>query len=216
MRVAGLLLAAGESTRMGEPKALLPWQGTTLLEHQVSSFTTAGLSPTVVVLGHESDRLLSLVQGRLGITCVYNPNYQRGKTTSIKAGVRALQSVRDNPSAGGDPEAILLLNVDQPRSADLIGRITELDFRGLRHDQGGKAPLITVPTFHEKGGHPVVLSILLLTELMEIREETLGLKAVMRMHEAETQRIEMESPEILLDLNTPEDYDKALEASVSA
>ena len=90
--IAVLLLAAGESTRMGELKALLQWQGKTLIEHQVAALASAGVSRTIVVLGHQSERLESLLKDRAGIYYVYNPDYRQGKTTSIKAGLRALKS----------------------------------------------------------------------------------------------------------------------------
>ena len=84
---AAILLSAGESTRMGETKALLPWRDITLVEHQVGALTSAGLSPIVVVLGHQSDKLESLLGDRAGVECVYNPDYIHGKATSVKAGV---------------------------------------------------------------------------------------------------------------------------------
>ena len=217
--IAGLLLAAGESTRMGEPKALLPWQGKTLVEHQVAALTSAGLSQIVTVLGHQSERLEALLRGWAGVRCIYNPDYQQGKTTSIMAGLRALcQSWDGSPSATHETgpgtsqeEAILLLNVDQPRSADTIRRIMELHFRKSRGGFPVESCLITIPTYQGKGGHPIILSTSLMSELVEISEQTLGLKAVVLKHEGETQRVEIDSPEILLDLNTPKDYQMALE-----
>ncbi len=204
--IAALLLAAGESTRMGQLKALLPWQGTTLIEHQITALASAGVSRTIVVLGHQRERLESLLEGYNQVQCVYNPDYKQGKTTSIKAGVGAFHRSQDSASPDG---AILILNVDQPRSADTIRRIMAL------HSQGGGGPeglprLITIPTYGGKGGHPVVLSGILAPELMDISEETLGLKAVTVRHEKATRRVEIDAPEILLDLNTPEDYRKAL------
>ena len=74
----------------------------------------------------------------------------------------------------------------------------------------GHSWLITIPTYRDKAGHPVILSTSLIDELMQISEDTLGLKAVVRRHEEETQRVPMDSPEVLIDLNTPEDYRSAL------
>ena len=207
---AALLLAAGESTRMGELKALLPWRGSTLLEQQVSSLASAGVSRTVVVLGYQPEKLESLLKGRPSIVCVHNPDYHRGKTTSIKAGLRALRQSEDG-RPGFPEEAVLVLNVDQPRSADTVRRIIELHHGAGNRGSSDQACLITVPAYHGKGGHPIVLSASLVEELMEISEETLGLKALMRRHIGEVRRVEIDSPEILLDLNTPQDYRKALQ-----
>lgn len=194
-KVAAILLAAGESTRMRQLKALLPWQGTTLLEHQVTALLDGGCDSAIVVLGHRHTELSPLLEGRPGAQWVHNPDYLQGKTTSLKVGLRAL----------GDPAAscILILNVDQPRGADTI--------RGVIAAHSAKGQLITIPCHQGKGGHPVAVSTTLLPELTEITEETAGLKEVVRRHASETHRVELGIGELLLDLNTPEDYQKALQ-----
>ena len=77
---------------MGQLKALLPWHGTTLLEHQVAALQAGGVNQTIVVVGHQAERLQGLVAGKEGVTCVANPDYLQGKTTSIKAGLNSLRS----------------------------------------------------------------------------------------------------------------------------
>ena len=190
---------------MGELKALLPWQGTTLLEHQLTALAEAGVSRTIVILGHQSERLKSLVQGRENVQWVYNSNYHQGKTTSVKTGVRAFQGAQGSQPEAPQEEAILLLNVDQPRSAGTIRFLMEL------HHGTDNPSLITVPVYQGKGGHPVILSTSLFTELLVISEETLGLKSVVRRHEECVRRVEMDSAEILVDLNTSQDYHRALD-----
>ena len=208
--VAALLLAAGESTRMGGLKALLPWQGKSLLEYQVATLTSAGVSLTVVVLGHQSERLQALLMHRKRVRWVHNPDYRQGKTTSLKTGLRALLQAQGSSLGLPEASAVLVLNVDQPRYPDTIRQIMERHRRGVVNASAGQTWLITVPTYKGKGGHPVILSTSLMAELMEISEEDMGLKAVVRRHEGETQRVEIDSPEILLDLNSPQDYDKAI------
>ena len=203
-KVAALLLAAGESTRMGELKALLPWAGKTLLEHQVDALTSAGLSPIIVVLGHQADKLLPVLAPKQGVQCVRNPDYRQGKTTSLKAGLRTLQGTWTDTTSP-EEDAILVLNVDQPRSQATIRRVLDL------YASGSQTTLITIPTYGGKGGHPIVLSASLIGELMEVSEASLGLQAVVRRHEGETQRVELGTTEVLLDLNTTEDYQKALD-----
>ena len=192
-----ILLAAGESTRMGQLKALLPWRGRTLLEHQTAALLEGGAERVVVVLGHRVGELRPLLEGEEGVTWTLNPDYRQGKTTSIKAGLSALdpKSVED----------ILLLNVDQPRSAGDVAHILSI------HRARGYA--VTVPEYRGKGGHPVVLSASLLGELREIDEETQGIKAVVRRRPESVNRIPLDNPEILLDLNTPEQYRAAVEAA---
>ena len=194
--IAALFIAAGESTRMGELKALLPWQGVSLIKHQVASLRAGGVDQIVVVLGHRSDELKSELADTAGVSWQLNPDYLQGKTTSIKAGLNALGT--------DQPQALLLLNVDQPRSADVIRSLL-----GEHLSQGG---LITIPTHNGKGGHPIILSPTLLDELRQIDEESFGIKAVVQRHLEATRRVEMDSPEVLWDLNTPEEYQRVLEA----
>ena len=189
-----ILLAAGESRRMGQLKALLPWQGDTLLGCQVSSLLQAGISQVVVVLGHKRDRLLPLLEGQDRVFPVFNPDYQAGKTTSIKTGLRARQAA--------DAQTLVLLNVDQPRTSETISTLLS------KHESSNC--LITIPVFQGKGGHPIILDDSLLPELLEIAEASQGIRAVVRKHKERMQRVEMDTPEILWDLNTPEQYQAAV------
>ena len=192
--IAAILLAAGESRRMGSLKALLPWQGSTLLAYQIASLRQAGVDPVVVVLGHEAGQLKPEVEGKEGVVWRLNPDYWQGKTTSIKVGLNAL--------GPGQPSAILILNVDQPRSAETIGHLLQ------QHRDGGRS--ITIPRYRGKGGHPIVVDSALLEELKSIDEESLGVKAVVRRHQEATLLVEMDTPEVLWDLNTPEEYQAAI------
>ena len=197
--VWAILLAAGESSRMGQLKALLPWQGQSLLEHQVSALREGGADRVVVVLGHRADDLRPLLEGKDGVSWTLNPHYLQGKTTSIKAGLSALDSVA--------LDVILLLNVDQPRDAADVARVLEA------HRTHGHA--VTVPEYRGKGGHPIALSATLLPELLEIDEDTQGIKAVVRRRPGSVQRLPIDNPGILLDLNTPEQYRDAVAAAGS-
>ncbi len=202
---AAILLAAGVSRRMGTLKALLDWHGRPLIIHQICALREAGADVVVVVLGHRADEL----QARIGanrdvysvgnVRCVVNGQYAEGKTTSIKAGLRGLPKKPDSRGS------VLLLNVDQPRSAAVIRDV-------LAAHQNGNA-LITIPTCGGKGGHPIAISGSLYQELLEIDEITQGLRAVTQRRQDDTQRVELGSPELLWDVNTPEQYQAALAES---
>lgn len=193
--VWAILLAAGESSRMGRLKALLPWRNTTLLEHQLRALLGAGVQHVVVVLGHDADRLKPAVESVDGASWTLNPDYLRGKTTSLKTGVAAL--------AGQQVSNVLLLNVDQPRSVDTV--------RALLERHLASPYRITIPTHGGKGGHPILIAAELLPELAAIEEGSQGLKAVVRRHAEATERFEVDDPAVLWDLNTPEQYQKALD-----
>ena len=189
-----ILLAAGESSRMGRLKALLPWHGKALLEHQVDAMLEGGAERVVVVLGHRADELRPLLEDKQGVIWALNPDYLQGKTTSIRTGLAALDEA--------EVDDILLLNVDQPRSPADVSAVLDM------HRAQGNA--ITVPEYNGKGGHPIALSASLLPELLQINEETQGIKAVVRRRPDSVRRIALDNPEILLDLNTPEEYRAAL------
>lgn len=196
-----LLLAAGESRRMGSPKALLPWQRTTLLDHQITALRKAGVDRVVVILGHNPEALKPMVENRDGVSWTVNLLYAQGKTTSIKAGLSELGAAQRGDTS---ISAILILNVDQPRSSETIQAVLR------RHREAGK--LVTIPTFSGKGGHPIALDPSLLPELRSIVEENFGVKAVVQAHADSVHRTEMPTAEVLWDLNTPEEYQAALES----
>ncbi len=191
--VAAILLAAGESRRMGQSKALLPWLGTTLIAYQAEQLIRAGAQPIAVVLGAEAKRVAVPLRHFGELSLVSNPRYSLGKSTSIEAGVRALPSRID---------AVLLLAVDQPRRAETLRRLIGAHLES--HS------LVTIPVHQGRRGHPPVISSTLLPALSTLPEEQQGLREMMRRYRPETQEIPMESPEVLLDLNTPDDYHQAL------
>ena len=189
--VSAVLTAAGESTRMGRPKPLLPWRGTTLIEYQVDALLQAGISQIVVVLGHESAAVARFVDER-STRRVVNESYRNGRTGSIKTGLAAVDT---------DADAVLFLGVDQPRTPDLIRQIVEA------HTQ--RNALITSPRYQGRGGHPLVFSISLREELASTSEENQGVREVFRRHHDEVNEVEIDDPMVRLDLNTPDDYEKA-------
>ena len=189
--ISAILTAAGESTRMGRPKAILPWRGVPLVEYQVRCLVEGGVSEVVVVLGHQADAVAPCIDCAKA-RYVMNPDYRLGKTTSIKAG---LQSI--------DPHAdtILLLAVDQPRSPEIISTVI------WAHAEN--SAIITSPRFQGHGGHPLVFSASLRGELERISEEKQGIREVFQAHRQEVTEVEFEDPVIRLDLNTLEAYEEA-------
>ena len=205
---SAILLAAGASRRMRSLKALLDWQGRPLIIHQIAALRAGGADEVVVVLGHRADEL----QARIGansdvyaagnVSCVINRDYLRGKTTSIIAGLRAIS---DPPPAGNSEGSILLLNVDQPRSPAVIRQV--LDAHHANPDA-----LITIPTCGGQGSHPIVTRRLY-AEMIAITEATQGMRALTERHRQRTQRPELGHPELLWDVNTPEQYEAAQNAA---
>lgn len=188
--IAALLLAGGESTRMGDLKPLLPWGDATLIEYQIAQ-AKAVCDRVVVVLGHRAEDLLPLVH-RAGALALVNELYAEGRAASVRMGAAAVED---------DIDAILVLNVDQPRPADVLSRLAGEHLRSRS--------LISVPTFEGKRGHPPVFAASLLPELRQVREETQGLREVLRRHDTDIVEAPFDTPVVLLDMNRPEDYERA-------
>ena len=173
---------------MGRPKPLLPWRGTTLVEHQIDALFRGGVSDVVVVVGHEADAVAARV-ACTGARSVVNPDYLQGKTTSIKAGLRDVSA---------DADSILLLAVDQPRTASIVSAVVRAHLSGNS--------LITSPRYEGHGGHPLIFAASLRDELAAISEEKQGIREVFQAHRDSVQEYVLDDPMIRLDLNTPEAY----------
>lgn len=191
MAIAAMLLAAGESTRMGRLKALLDWHGQTLIEYQIHELLAAGADAVIVVLGHRADELRPLAE-RAGAQVALNLDYRAGRAGSIRVGAEALPE---------DVTAIVILSVDQPRDRAITATLL------AAHRAGGN--LITVPAYQGRRGHPAILAGALLSELRSVDEESEGLRSVMRRHVAERVDVPVDDPTVLFDLNQPSDYEAA-------
>ena len=191
--VSAVLLAAGESTRMGRPKPLLPWEGTTLVQYQVASLLNGGVDEVCVVTGAGGEAVESLFRDETGVRVVPNPDYKTGKTTSVRAGVRAVDAAA---------AAIVILAADQPRPDWVIRHVVD------SHLSAG-AP-VTSPRFQGRGGHPLVFSAGLRQELLEITEAKQGIREVVRRHADRMNLLEFESRVVRLDINTPDTYAAAI------
>ena len=190
---AGVLLAAGESARMGRPKPLLPWGDTTLIEYQVREMLGAGLERVIIVLGHAWQDVKPYLTGP-AVETVINEAYRESKAGSLRAVAASLLD---------EDEAVVILSVDQPRPRDVLTRLL------AAHDAG--AALVTVPVHGGRRGHPTVLAGALIPELRNVLDETLGLRGLIERHQASLREVAFDTPIVLLDLNTPDDYRQAHE-----
>jgi len=187
--IAGLILAAGESSRMGTPKATLTYRGCTFVERIVQTLRVGGLERIVVVLGHRPEEILQQVKMEAA-QVVINPDYQSGQTSSLQAGLRSL--------AGDDLDAVLLCLVDHPAvSAETVRKIVAA-FRA------SGAPVV-IPTYHGRRGHPVLIGRQLFDELLELSSEA-GANSVVRRYRPASQFVEVEDEGIVIDVDDRESY----------
>lgn len=193
--IAGLILAAGESSRMGQDKALLTYRGRTFLETIISILREADVSRVAVVLGHHAEEIQRGVKLE-DVEVVVNPEYHRGQTSSLQAGLRALESA--------DLEAVVLCLVDHPLiSADTV-RALVASFR-----RSG-APVV-IPTFQNQRGHPVLIARALFDEVLRLSPDE-GANTVIRKYRDATQLVEVNDSGILLDVDDSEAYRRLSES----
>lgn len=187
--ISSIVLAAGMSTRMGQPKSLLDWGGEPLLAYQIQQLKAAGVDEVVVVLGHRADDIHRTI-GKLPCRVMLNPRYQMGRAGSLRIGAKAVDR---------DAEAIVIISVDQPRPAELIRKLLDAHL---------PTNVATRPSYGGHTGHPVVVSGRLREEMMTATDETDGLKGVLRKYPGLLG--EMETDELChLDINTPDEYEAA-------
>ncbi len=204
MDVVALLLAAGASSRMGQCKALLPWQGQPLIAYQLHQIQRSRVRECIVVLGPDATRVRPHVEAPLRpgwkARGVVNPRCEEGKCSSIQTGLMALPV---------PPEAVLVAAVDQPLDARLLNAL--IDAAEAEWDRGASCGrrTIIVPTFGEKRGHPPLFCGSLFAELIGVSEEGGGLKAVVRRDPARVLHLSWSDPSILVNLNALTDLPAA-------
>lgn len=187
MSTAGLILAAGESRRMGFPKALLEYRGETFLDRLMGLFA-GRCSPVIVVLGAAADEIRARVAR--SATFVLNPDFQDGQTSSMQCGLRAVP-----PEA----EGLLFTLVDHPAVAP-----ETVD--ALLADPGPAGALVRVPRCGGRRGHPIWFSRRLIPEFLELSSRTGAARDVVRAHAEETAFLDLDDPGVLADIDSPEAY----------
>jgi molybdenum cofactor cytidylyltransferase len=190
--LAAAILAAGESRRMGEPKALVPFQGLTFVEHLLAATRHARVGITRIVLGARAEE----IRPKLKVdpaTIVVNPDWPRGQLSSIHAAIRSLPSRMT--------EGLILCPVDHPLvSLRLVAELIEY------FDSSGKS--IALPTYRGKRGHPVIFRSSLYDELLAAPPE-IGARQVVWAHAQEIKEVPTTEEGVVLNLNDPENLRKA-------
>lgn len=196
--IVAVVLSAGESSRMGRPKALLPVDGVRFIEKIVTALKSTRVAKIIAVLGHDADEMRRQI-GELPVTMVVNPNYKRGQLSSLVSAINTIQSSKDSASVDG----ILVHLVDHPYiNPDLVNLMID------RFHETKK--LIVVPRYQGRRGHPVIFSSALFAELLAAPLDQ-GAKTVVHAHRDETLEIDTEDEGVTIDIDTPEEYRKHVE-----
>jgi molybdenum cofactor cytidylyltransferase len=191
--VAALVLAAGLSRRMGQPKMLLPWGSRTVLGQVLYVLEAAGVRQRWVIGGAAYERIVEIAH-QAGAECLYNAQYAEGEMLlSIQLGLRALE---------GEPhiQAALICLGDQPQiEAQVVRRLLQ-EWEALR------APLL-VPSYQGRRGHPWLIARPLWAALLELQPPQTA-RHFLRAHAAQIQEVAVETDSILQDIDTPQEYER--------
>ena len=192
--IAGIILAAGESRRFGQPKQLLDWKGQPFVRVVAKTALEAGLSPILVVTGANAPSVESAVKD-LNLTVIYNADWKSGQGGSIKAAINAL-ALHSSPRVGG---AIFLLT-DQPQ-------VTTSILRGLMEKHAGGLYPVVAPMVMDQRANPVLFDRATFSDLTTL-EGDVGGRAIFHKHRVEY--LPWHDDRLLLDVDTPEMYQRLI------
>jgi molybdenum cofactor cytidylyltransferase len=192
--ISAIVLAAGEAKRMGQAKLLLPWQGKPILEHVLDQLLHSQVDEIILVLGHEAKQMREKIPAQ-GIKIAINPDYQEGMSASLRQGLMIIDE---------KAEAFLVVLGDQPGiSKEIINQLIQA-FHYPRHPKG-----IILPTYRGIRGHPVLFSSQYRQEVLKLKGDVGG-RQILADHPEDILGVEMDTDDVLQDIDTPEDYRKYL------
>jgi len=186
--LSSIVLAAGESRRMGVPKQLMPWRQSTIVEQTVDNLMGSAVDEVVVVVGHMAEEVKKVLATR-PVKLVVNPYFEQGLSTSIIAGLNQVDS---------QAQAVMLALGDQPLiNSQVINRLIEEFYK---HDKG-----IVVPTYQGRWGHPVIFAIKYKEKLLDLKGDTGG-KQIIRNSTRDVLEVPVACESIYIDIDTMDDY----------
>jgi molybdenum cofactor cytidylyltransferase len=191
--IAAVILAAGASIRMGQPKLLLQWKGKPLIHYPVTAAMEAGLAPILVVTGYQQIEIETALSNTPA-TFVHNPDWESGQSTTVLTALRALP---------GDIEAMVILLGDQPMVSSQA--IRKLITFYLASDP---KPMILAPAVDGKRANPVLFDHRVFPDLLNLQGDA-GARQVFSIHPP--QLLELNDPSLLFDVDSPVDYEKLQE-----
>ena len=192
MSIAGLILAAGESTRMGSPKALLKFRGETFLDRLIALFSEF-CAPVVVVVGCDAERIRSGARRGGQALFTENTSYRLGQLSSMQSGLRALPET---------VEGVLFTLVDHPGvRAATIGALLQ-----------GERGALASPRHAGRRGHPIYVGKELIQEFLALPSDS-SAKAVIGRYAGGARWVDVDDPGILDDVDDPAAYRRLLETA---
>jgi molybdenum cofactor cytidylyltransferase len=191
-RITALILAAGMSTRMGQPKMVLPWKDTTIIGQVISTILSTGINNILVVTGGNRQQVEQAIKN-FPVASVYNPEFKNGEMAySIQIGLKALES-----SIG----AAMIVLGDQPQIEAATVRAL-LEVFALSHSK------IVFPSYQMQRGHPWIIDRVLWDSIFEIHPP-LTMRNFIDRFKDEIEYVNVSTPTILKDVDTFDDYEQS-------
>jgi molybdenum cofactor cytidylyltransferase len=190
--VSAILLAAGESRRMGRPKLLLAFGDSTILGKTIDNLLRSRVEEVIVVLGAEADAMKQVIADR-PVKVVVNPDYHEGMSTSLRAGLKQVDT---------KAQRVMVALADQPLiEKDTYNTLIE---ESLCCHKG-----IIVPAYQKRRGNPAVFSIEYKRELLGL-EGDVGGREILKRHPDDTLEVAVDSPSVTMGIDTLDDYHSCL------
>jgi molybdenum cofactor cytidylyltransferase len=187
-----IILAAGESKRMGRPKLLLPLGNSTIIETIVNNATKSKADEVLVILGSGAENIEEKIRDFPAKTSV-NPNFRQGMLSSIQWGFEILPE---------DTRAALVMLGDQPMvSSSVIDKVIDA------YEPTEKS--IVLPVYNKRRGHPLLIDMKHREEVKRISPD-IGLRALVHNHTEDILEVEVDDPGILKDIDTVADYNRTI------
>ena len=190
--ISAIVLAAGQSIRMGAQKVLLPYGKSTVIEHIVNVLNKGGVDEVVAVTGHQSENVAAALRST-AVKIANNEQHLSGMLSSVRCGIRA---------ASADAQAYLVALGDQPSIRVSVVAALISAFAEEQTDQG----LILIPTFDHHRGHPLLISSHFREDVLLRFDET-GLRGLLAAYPEHIREISADESGILRDMDYPEDYE---------
>jgi molybdenum cofactor cytidylyltransferase len=188
-----MILAAGESKRMGKPKLLLPFGEKTIIETIVETVVSSKVEKTLVILGSDRETIEEKIKNS-PVEIVYNPDFRSGMLSSVQCGFKALSE---------ETRAVLVVLGDQPKtSTTVINKLIDA------YRSSGKG--IVLPVYKKERGHPVLIDVKYGEEVENLSPE-IGLRGTVYNHPEDILEVDVETPSIFQDIDDESDYKRELE-----
>ena len=190
--ISAIILAAGQSKRMGQPKMLLPWGKSTVIEHVIRTFLNAGIEDVIVVTGGAREQVEGTIS-QYPVRKIHNTDYAAGEMlSSIQCALKAMPA---------ETQAALIGLGDQPQ-------VQEKSVRLICEEYQGRKSRLIVPSFQMRRGHPWLVARPLWNEILELKPSE-SPRDFLTRHANEIHYVNVDTPSVLADLDTLDEYQKS-------